>query len=104
MHNLCIPNFIEVFQCQRLLLDHEANDLLQLLDVLRLVKVVAQNDCQYIIGRYPLLVHSINQSITERLDKRQDLGPGNMFQKLLPKILRHILVPVFRPDAWLLGS
>jgi len=83
MHNLCIPNFIEVLQRQRLFLDHEANDLLQFLDVLRLVKIVTQNDRQYIIGRYPLLVHSINQSLSD-FKKRRDLGQPDTLQKPSP--------------------
>jgi len=53
--HLRVPDFIEIFKCQRLLFDHEANDLLQLFDILRLMKVVPQHDRQNIVRRYPLL-------------------------------------------------
>ena len=52
---LRLPDAVEVLQSQRLLFDHEAQDLLQLLHVLRLMQAVPQHDRQHVILLDPFL-------------------------------------------------
>ena len=53
--DLSVPESVEILHGEGLLLDHEAQDLLQLLGVLGLVQAVAQHDGQNVVLLDPFL-------------------------------------------------
>ena len=63
--HLCIPDFIQILESQRLLFDHKADNFLQFLDILRLMQIVSQHDRQDIVCRYPLLCHSMQTATAD---------------------------------------
>ena len=50
-----IPDLVQIEPTQGLLFDDESKDLLQFLDVLRLMQAITKDNVQHLIVLYPLL-------------------------------------------------
>lgn len=52
---LCSPDVVQILHCKSFLFDNEAKDLLQFLDILRLMQTVSQYNGQDVVLLDPLL-------------------------------------------------
>ena len=50
-----VPNLVQILSTQGLLFDYKSKDLLEFLDVLRLMQAITKDDVQHLIVLYPLL-------------------------------------------------
>lgn len=62
---LCSPDVVQVLQGESFLFNNEAQDLLQLLHILRLMKTVSQDNGQNVVLLNPFLTHTQIISIIE---------------------------------------